>query len=61
MGGHGGPREYFAFWRQYEERTKKEKEYAIIRRAEKKRLKAESHAERLRKKEIRDRELDYKK
>ena len=61
MGGHGGPREYFAFWRQYEERTKKEKEDAIIRRKEKKRLKAEAHAERLRKKEIRDRELGYKK
>ena len=61
MGGHGGPRKYFAFWRQYEERTKKEKEDAIIRRKEKKRLKAEAHAERLRKKEIRDRELGYKK
>ena len=61
MGGHGGPREYFAFWCQYEERAKKEKEDAIIRREEKKHLKAEAHAERLRKKEIRDRELGYKK
>ena len=49
-----------AWWHSHEERAKKERDEAIIRREEKKRLKAEAHAERLRRKEERDKALGYK-
>ena len=44
-----------------DKRTYQEKEDAINRQEEKKRLKAEAHAKRLKKKEERDKLLGYKK
>ena len=48
------------WWRDYDSRNKADQEAAIKRKEEKRRLKAEAHAERLRKKAIRDKELGYK-
>ena len=49
-------------WRAaFADRVRKEKEESIIKKAEKKKRKSETHAERLKRKEIRDRELGYKK
>ena len=53
--------EYFEWEFNYIDRIATEKIDAVKRREEKKRLKAEAHAERLRRKEIRDQELGYKK
>ena len=53
--------DYFNWQSNLDEKKSREKIDATIRREEKKRLKAEAHAERLKKKEIRDRELGYKK
>ena len=52
--------ELLSWERDYAERVRQEKENAIKRKEEKKRLKAEAHAERLRQKEIRDKELGFK-
>lgn len=48
------------WWSDYDSRKMAEQEAAIIRKEEKKRLKAEAHAERVRQKEIRDKQLGYK-
>ena len=53
--------EYLEWQSNYHDRIATEKIDADIRKEEKKRLKAEAHAERLRRKEIRDQELGYKK
>ena len=53
--------EYLEWQSNFHERIATEKADAEKRREEKKRLKAEAHAERLRRKEIRDKELGYKK
>ena len=53
--------EYIGWQTEFTQRTYKEKEDAINRKEEKKRLKAEAHAERLKKKEERDKLLGYKK
>ena len=53
---------YMSIWNgNFHNRIANEKADAAKRREEKKRLKAEAHAERLRLKEIRDKELGYKK
>ena len=52
--------EYLHWQSELEERRVNEGSVANNRKEEKKRLKAEAHAERLRKKEIRDKELGYK-
>lgn len=52
--------ELLSWERDYAERVRQEKENSIKRKEEKKRLKAEAHAERLRQKEIRDKELGFK-
>ena len=53
--------ELFEWEKAYKERLHKEKEDSYILKEEKKRLKAEAHAERLRRKDQRDKELGYKK
>jgi hypothetical protein len=53
--------EYLEWQSNYHDRIATEKIDADIRKEEKKRLKAEAHAERLRRKEIRDQKLGYKK
>ncbi len=53
--------EYFEWQRAFSERIQRESEEAAKRKEEKKRLKAEAHAERLRQKELRDIRLGYKK
>lgn len=53
--------EYLEWQSNFNDRIATEKADADKRREEKKRLKAEAHAERLRLKEIRDKELGYKK
>jgi hypothetical protein len=53
--------ELFEWEKAYKERLQKEKEDSFRLKEEKKRLKAEAHAERLRIKEQRDKELGYKK
>ena len=53
--------EYLEWRNNFLDRIDNEKADAAKRREEKKRLKAEVHAERLRRKEIRDKELGYKK
>ena len=53
--------ELFDWEREYSERIIREQVDSMKKREEKKRLKAEAHAERLRQKEIRDKMLGYKK
>ena len=53
--------EYIGWQREVADRTYQEQVDAIKRKEEKKRLKAEAHAERLKKKEERDKLLGYKK
>ena len=52
--------ELFEWQNNYSKMREKEQRDAMIRKEEKIRLKAEAHAERLRQKEIRDKELGYK-
>jgi hypothetical protein len=53
--------ELFEWQRAFSERIQRESEDSAKRKEEKKRLKAEAHAERLRQKELRDIRLGYKK